>query len=119
VSEHLDEEKLQALSRWSASLQGDARAEVAAAGRAIAMLVEEVDRMQRLVRLTRAVDALSPPEPMLTSEPDPDPVAEPEPEPERTLTPEQRSFRQRLASRSVFPTRSKTSGEPVADPERR
>jgi hypothetical protein len=111
VSEHLDEEKLQALSRWSSSLQGDARAEVAAAGRAIAMLVEEVDRLQRLVRLTRAVDALSPPDP----EPAPELTAEhePEPEPERTLTPEQRSFRERLASRSVFPMRSKSSSDAV------
>jgi hypothetical protein len=108
VSEHLDEEKLQALSRWSSSLQGDARAEVAAAGRAIAMLVEEVDRLQRLVGLTRAVDALGPePEPALTPEP------EPEPEPERTLTPEQRSFRERLASRNVFPMRSKSSSDAV------
>ena len=109
MSEHLDEEKLQALSRWSSSLQGDARAEVAAAGRAIAMLVEEVDRLQRLVRLTRAVDALSPPDP----EPEPELTAEHEPEPERTLTPEQRSFRERLASRSVFPMRSKSSSDAV------
>ena len=107
MSEPLDEEKLQALSRWSTSLQGDARAEVAAAGRAIAMLVEEVDRLQRLVRLTRAVDALSSPEPELET------ISEPEPEPERALTPEQRSFRERLASRTVFPMRSKSSGEPV------
>ena len=103
MSEHLDEEKLRALSRWSASLQGNARAEVAAAGRAIAMLVEEVDRLQRLLRHTRAVDALSSPEPESFSPP----------EPERTLTPEQRSFRERLASRSVLPMRSKSSGEPA------
>ena len=80
------------------------------------MLVEEVDRLQRLVRLTRAIDALSSPED--DSEPEPaalaPPELEPEPEPERTLTPEQRSFRERLASRSVFPARSK----PVSDPER-
>ena len=114
MSAHLDEEKLQALSRWSASLRGDARAEVAAAGRAIAMLVEEVDRLQRLVRLTRAVDALISPE----QEPEPEAFSPPEPEPERTLTPEQRSFRERLASRSVFPSRSKSSGEPVTDSER-
>ena len=107
MSEHLDEEKLQALSRWSAGLQGDARAEVAAAGRAIAMLVEEVDRLQRLLRHTRAVDALSSPEP------EPESFSPPEPEPERTLTPEQRSFRERLASRSVLPMRSKSSGEPA------
>lgn len=107
MSEQLDEEKLQALSRWSASLQGDARAEVAAAGRAIAMLVEEVDRLQRLIRLTGAVDALS-------SEPEPEASEpEPEPEPERALTPEQRSFRERLVSRNVFP-RSKS----VADTDR-
>lgn len=110
MSEHLDEEKLQALSRWSSSLQADARAEVAAAGRAIAMLVEEVDRLQRLVRLTRAVDALSPPD----VEPEPPELAStPEPEPARTLTPEQRSFRERLASRSVFPMRSKSSSDAV------
>jgi hypothetical protein len=112
VSEPLDEEKLQALSRWSTSLQGDARAEVSAAGRAIAMLVEEVDRLQRLVRLTRAVDALG------FTEPEPEPEApEPEPEPEqeqeRALTDEQRSFRERLASRSVFPMRSKSPGDAV------
>ena len=113
MSEHLDEEKLQALSRWSTSLQGDARAEVTAAGRAIAMLVEEVDRLQRLLRLTRAIDAFSPPEEQ-QPEPEPEALSPPEPEPERTLTPEQRSFRDRLASRSVFPARSK----PVGDPER-
>jgi hypothetical protein len=75
------------------------------------MLVEEVDRLQRLVRLTRAVDALGAPEPELEPEASAEP--QPEPEPERTLTPEQRSFRERLASRTVFPMRSKSSGEPV------
>jgi hypothetical protein len=112
VPEPLEEEKLQALSRWSTTLQGDARTEVAAAGRAIAMLVEEVDRLQRLLRLTRAVEALGSPAP----EPEHDavePEPEPEPEPQRTLTAEQRSFRERLASRSVFPTRSKSSGDAV------
>lgn len=108
MSEPLDEEKLQALSRWSASLQGDARAEVAAAGRAIAMLVEEVDRLQRLLRLTRAVEALGSPEPEPGHEPEAFSPPEPEPEPERTLTAEQRSFRERLASRTVFP-RSKSA----------
>jgi hypothetical protein len=113
VSEPLDDEKLQALSRWSTSLQGDARAEVSAAGRAIAMLVEEVDRLQRLVRLTRAVDALGPPEPEPEQTPETPVALEPEPEPERTLTAEQRSFRERLASRNVFPMRSKSSGDAV------
>ncbi len=113
MSEQLDEEKLQALTRWSASLQGDARAEVAAAGRAIAMLVEEVDRLQRLLRLTRAVEALSPSVPEQDPEDESLHAAELEPEPERTLTPEQRSFRERLASRNVFPTRSKSPSDAV------
>ena len=73
------------------------------------MLVEEVDRLQRLLQLTRAVDTFSPPD----AEPAPEltEMPEPEPEPERTLTPEQRSFRERLASRNVFPMRSKSSGD--------
>ena len=81
------------------------------------MLVEEVDRLQRLLRLTRAVEALGSPEPAPETEHEPEafsaPEPEPEPEPERALTPEQRSFRERLASRNVFPMRSKS-----ADPER-
>jgi hypothetical protein len=116
VSDHLDDEKLEALGRWASSLQSDARTEVAAAGRAIAMLVDEVDRLQRLVRLTRAVDEMSAPEPEAAEAEPSEP--EPEPEPERVLTPEQRSFRDRIASRSVFPLRSKTSSDPVADSER-
>ena len=116
MPDHLDDEKLQALGRWATSLQGAARAEVAAAGRAITMLVDEVDRLQRLVRLTRATDEPSVPAPEPAAEPTSEP--EPEPEPERVLTPEQRSFRERSASRNVVPLRSKTSGDAVADRDR-
>jgi hypothetical protein len=41
----LDEEKLETLQRWGDGLTRDAREEVAAAGRAILMLVEEVERL--------------------------------------------------------------------------
>jgi|SRR5579884_500081 len=50
VPDHgLDEEKLAALLRWGTGLQADVREEVAAAGRAIVMLVEEVERLHVLV----------------------------------------------------------------------
>jgi hypothetical protein len=41
----LDEEKLETLRRWGEGLTRDGREEVAAAGRAILMLVEEVERL--------------------------------------------------------------------------
>jgi hypothetical protein len=41
----LDEEKLETLGRWGEGLTRDGREEVAAAGRAIVMLVEEVERL--------------------------------------------------------------------------
>jgi hypothetical protein len=45
----LDAEKLEVLNRWGAGLQTDARAEVAAAGRAILLLVEEIERLHVLL----------------------------------------------------------------------
>jgi hypothetical protein len=41
----LDEEKLDTLGRWGEGLTHDGREEVAAAGRAILMLVEEIERL--------------------------------------------------------------------------
>jgi hypothetical protein len=41
----LDEEKLETLRRWGDGLTHDGRVEVAAAGRAILMLVEEIERL--------------------------------------------------------------------------
>jgi hypothetical protein len=41
----LDEEKLELLHRWGEGLRRDGREEVAAAGRAILMLIEEVERL--------------------------------------------------------------------------
>lgn len=45
----LDAEKLAALERWGAGLQSDPRPEVAAAGRAILMLIDEIERLHVLV----------------------------------------------------------------------
>jgi hypothetical protein len=41
----LDEEKLETLAGWAAGLRCDERPEVAAAGRAIELLIEEVERL--------------------------------------------------------------------------
>ena len=47
--EQLDAEKLQTLSHWAAGLRTDPRGEVAAAGRAIELLIEEVERLHVLL----------------------------------------------------------------------
>jgi hypothetical protein len=45
----IDAEKIRLLDQWAEGLQRDERAEVAAAGRAILMLVEEVERLHVLI----------------------------------------------------------------------
>jgi hypothetical protein len=45
----LDAEKLQILARWAAGLRADQRGELAAAGRAIELLIEEVERLHVLL----------------------------------------------------------------------
>lgn len=45
----LDAEKLEILRGWGSGLEGDPRAEVAAAGRAIMLLIEEIERLHVLV----------------------------------------------------------------------
>jgi hypothetical protein len=45
ATERLDEEKLATLRRWGEGLCSDDRDEVRAAGRAIVLLVEEVERL--------------------------------------------------------------------------
>jgi hypothetical protein len=44
----LDAEKLQILARWAAGLRADQRDELAAAGRAIELLIEEIERLHVL-----------------------------------------------------------------------
>jgi hypothetical protein len=45
----LDEEKLDLLRRWGGGLQEDGREEVAAAGRAILILIDEIERLHVLL----------------------------------------------------------------------
>jgi hypothetical protein len=45
----LDDEKLSLLAKWAAGLRTDPRPEVAAAGRAIEMLIDEVERLDVLI----------------------------------------------------------------------
>jgi hypothetical protein len=45
----LDAEKLAILRRWGTGLQTDGREEVSAAGRAILLLIEEIERLHVLV----------------------------------------------------------------------
>ncbi len=45
----LDAEKLEVLRRWGGGLHADEREEVAAAGRAILLLIEEIERLHVLV----------------------------------------------------------------------
>lgn len=48
-NEGLDAEKLQILARWAAGLRADQRDELAAAGRAIELLIEEIERLHVLL----------------------------------------------------------------------
>jgi hypothetical protein len=43
--ERLDEEKIEVLRRWGEGLERDEREETRAAGRAILLLIEEIDRL--------------------------------------------------------------------------
>ena len=51
--ERLDEERIEILRRWSAGLASDTRAELRAAGKAIVILIEEIDRLQADIQRAR------------------------------------------------------------------
>jgi hypothetical protein len=46
VSGRLDDEKLETLRRWGVGLGGDGRDELRAAGKAILILIDEIERLQ-------------------------------------------------------------------------
>src|SRR5262245_27059468 len=82
VAERLDEERLEILRTWGAGLSTSGRDELRAAGKAIVMLIDEIDRLQADVwmageaavqRARLEAAAAQPP-------PAPETVAEPEPE---------------------------------------
>jgi hypothetical protein len=58
--DRLDEEKLDVLRRWGAGLALDRREELRAAGKAITVLIEEIDRLQIDLWNSRADDRVEP-----------------------------------------------------------
>jgi hypothetical protein len=99
VAERLDEERLEILRTWGTGLSTSGRDELRAAGKAIVMLIEEIDRLQadvwmageaavqraRLAEVTPARLAEVTPARLAEVTPAPDPEPEPEqvPEPPR------------------------------------
>src|ERR1700752_1546380 len=63
--DRLDEERLEILRSWGAGLSADHREELRAAGKAITVLIEEIDRLQIALWHTRA--ARPDPEPAVTT----------------------------------------------------
>jgi len=57
VAERLDEERLEILRAWGTGLSSSGRDELRAAGKAIVMLVEEIDRLQADVWMAGEVAA--------------------------------------------------------------
>jgi hypothetical protein len=84
ITERLDEEKIGILRSWGAGLSADEREEVRAAGKAIVLLIEEIERLHVDVWNARAGSLDGP----TSSDPETPPETLPEPqddELERTL----------------------------------
>jgi hypothetical protein len=65
--DRLDEERLEILRSWGAGLSADHREELRAAGKAITVLIEEIDRLQIDLWHARAVRPDPEPEPVAAS----------------------------------------------------
>ena len=85
VAERLDEERLEILRTWGTGLSTSGRDELRAAGKAIVMLIEEIDRLQADVWMAGEAAVQRARLAAATPVPDPDPEPEPEhvPEPPR------------------------------------
>jgi len=70
VVDRLDEERIEILRSWGAGLASDDREELRAAGKAITVLIEEIDHLQIDLWNARVVE----PAPMLVP-PEPEPMA--------------------------------------------
>jgi hypothetical protein len=66
----LDAEKLAILRRWGTGLQTDGREEVSAAGKAILLLIEEIERLHVLVWDRRLYPDVPVPPPAASTEPE-------------------------------------------------
>jgi hypothetical protein len=81
VAERLDEERLEILRTWGTGLSTSGRDELRAAGKAIVMLIEEIDRLQADVWMAGEA-AVERARLAAATEPEPEPVREPEHAPE-------------------------------------
>jgi hypothetical protein len=74
ITERLDEEKIGILRSWGAGLSADDREEVRAAGKAIVLLIEEIERLHVDVWNARAgsLDGPTPSDPETPPEPQDD-----------------------------------------------
>ena len=82
VVERLDEERLETLRAWGTGLSTNARDELRAAGKAILMLVDEIDRLEADLWNARA-DAKQAAAQIAAAQP----ASEPEPEPLEVVEP--------------------------------
>lgn len=101
MAERLDEERLEILRNWGVGLSADSREELRAAGKAITLLIDEIEHLQVDVWHARAAGA-----PSGTPEPASEPAAEPaeeQPSAEELST----SLRDRLSA--VLPSLSAKS----------
>ena len=99
MSGRLDDEKLETLRSWGTGLAADGRDELRAAGKAILILVEEIERLQ--VDVWHARETRSP-----ESTPEPSPGSEAaEPEPVATLDTTLRGRVRRLLHPRALDTR--------------
>jgi hypothetical protein len=96
----LDAEKLGLLQRWAVGLQEDERQEVAAAGRAILLLIEEIERLHVVLWDLRLYPGTEPAPP--TEPPEATPSAA---DPEELPT----SLRERIREGWLRPLRGRSS----------
>ena len=68
--ERLDDERLEMLRTWGAGLANDSREELRAAGKAITILIEEIERLQIDIWNARGVTGVAPVETAVGPSPD-------------------------------------------------
>ena len=79
MAERLDEERLEILRTWGTGLSTSGRDELRAAGKAIVMLIEEIDRLQADVWMAGEAAVQRARLAEVTPAPDPEPEHVPEP----------------------------------------
>jgi hypothetical protein len=94
--DRLDEERIEILRNWGLGLASDHREELRAAGKAITVLIDEIDRLQVDLWNARVVDPTAHIPEFTASDREPDAPPEQEPEPLVTA-PQGNALRDRLA----------------------